>query len=61
MANTHKTKKEAVDYLIKLISSEHIREDFRKNLMKENDDFVLYILNNLVDDNTNNILRSDDF
>lgn len=61
MANTHKTKKEMVDYLIELISSEHIREDFRKNLMEEDDDFVLYILNSLVDNNTNNILRSDDF
>ena len=61
MANTRKTKKEMVDYLIELISSEHIREDFRKNLMEEEDYFILYILNSLVDNNTNNILKSDDF
>jgi hypothetical protein len=61
MANTHKTKEELVNYLVELLSHSHIREDFRKNLMSEDDDFVLYILNNLVDDNTNNILRSEDF
>ena len=56
MANTHKNKEELVNYLISMLSESHIREDFRKNLMKEDDDFVLYILNNLVDDNTSNIL-----
>ena len=42
MANVHRTKKEMVDHIIDLVSSEHIREDFRKNLMEEDNDLVLY-------------------
>ena len=61
MANTHKTKEELVNYLVELLSNPHFREEFRKNLMVEDDDFVLYILNYLVDNYNNNILRSEDF
>ena len=60
MANVLKTKEELVDYLIEFLSYPHNIEIFRKNLMNEDVDIVLYILNELIDEDTNNILRNDD-
>lgn len=56
MANVINSKQEMINYLISLLSYEHIREDFKKSLEKEDSDFVEYVLN-LVDVNTNNILK----
>lgn len=56
MANVINSKQEIINYLISLLSYEHIREDFKKSLEKEDGDFIEYILN-LVDVNTNNILK----
>lgn len=60
MVNTFNTKTELVNFMIEMISHPHIQEDFRKNLMNEDDDMVLYILNNLIDNHTNNIMRISD-
>lgn len=38
MANVFHTKQEMVDFTISMLSHEHIREDFRLNLMNEDDD-----------------------
>lgn len=56
MANVINSKSEMIDYLIDLISHERIREDFKKSLLKEDSDFIEYILS-LIDVNTNNILK----
>lgn len=56
MANVINSKSEMIDYLIDLISHERVRKDFKKSLLKEDSDFIEYILS-LIDVNTNNILK----
>lgn len=58
MANVFHTKQEMVDFTIKMLSNEHIRENFRWNLMNEDNDLILYILNNLIDNHTNNVFET---
>ena len=59
MANVHKTKEDAVNYLIEILEYPHGREIFRENLLREDEDSVLYILNYFVDSVTNNIIKDE--
>lgn len=60
MANVHKTKEDAVNYLIKILEYPHGRENFRENLLREDEDTILYILDYFVDSVTNNIIRNEE-
>lgn len=57
MANVHHSKEELVDYLVEMLSHEHIREYLRKKIIKEDTEVILYFLDNFVDENNNNVKK----
>jgi len=59
MATTHKNRNELIDYLIEMLSHEHLRMDLRENLLKKSDSWCLELIS-LIDNHTNHGIQKEE-